>query len=452
MRQIVIIAILTSSIIALLFFLSAISSIVEKERRAAIILFFLSLLFVSKVFFFLFYSGQCLNLFALVYMIFLFSVFVILFFPIKKKGDFIWREPKDRVDERDIVFSRYKLEPGSERYKDYYRRKAENKQFDDLSRSRPGLLGKASLKYQVPSFVSADTNFKIIEHLIPFVDGRVADTKQITSADKLSEYVKNWTKQLGAHSVGITTLKDYHKYTHVGRGDDYGNEVSLSHKYAIAITYEMKKEMIDTAPNGSVVMESSQVYLSAGTIALQLADFIRGLGYSARAHIDSNYRVICPLVARDAGLGEIGRMSLLITLKLGTRVRIAVVTTDIELIPDKVPDNAYILDFCNICDKCSVNCPTSAIPSGERINESGIKRWKLNANACFSFWTINGTDCGKCISICPFSHPNNVLHNFIRWGIKNNYLFARLAKVLDDIFYGKKPKSRKIPDWVGVNN
>ena len=40
---------------------------------------------------------------------------------------------------------------------------------------------------------------------------------------------------------------------------------------------------------------------------------IRRLGYPARAHIDGNYRVIAPLVARDAGLGEIGRMGLLMT-------------------------------------------------------------------------------------------------------------------------------------------
>ena len=46
---------------------------------------------------------------------------------------------------------------------------------------------------------------------------------------------------------------------------------------------------------------------------VQLAAAIRDLGYPARAHIDGNYRVIAPLVARDAGLGEIGRMGLLMT-------------------------------------------------------------------------------------------------------------------------------------------
>lgn len=67
---------------------------------------------------------------------------------------------------------------------------------------------------------------------------------------------------------------------------------------------------------------------------MQLAEFMRSIGYPARAHIDGSYRVVCPLVARDAGLGEIGRMGLLMTPELGPRVRIAVVTTDLPLVPD----------------------------------------------------------------------------------------------------------------------
>ena len=83
----------------------------------------------------------------------------------------------------------------------------------------------------------------------------------------------------------------------------------------------MDKEMVDTAPLGPTAMESAQQYVDSGIVALQLAQFIRRLGYSARAHIDGNYRVVCPLVARDAGLGELGRMGLLMTPDLGPRVQ-----------------------------------------------------------------------------------------------------------------------------------
>lgn len=59
-----------------------------------------------------------------------------------------------------------------------------------------------------------------------------------------------------------------------------------------------------------------------------MSAFLNKPGFNSRAHIDGDYELICPLVARDAGLGEIGRMGLLMTPRLGPRVRIAVVTTE----------------------------------------------------------------------------------------------------------------------------
>ncbi len=70
----------------------------------------------------------------------------------------------------------------------------------------------------------------------------------------------------------------------------------------------MDHELISAAPAGAVVMESAREYLQSGVIATQMALTLRNLGYEASSHIDGNYDLICPLVARDAGLGEIGRM------------------------------------------------------------------------------------------------------------------------------------------------
>jgi len=451
MQLVIIIAQIVIFILIVLSLYAAFISLKEKEKRAAYILLAFSAFLVIVGLALLIGSVYFVYFLSLFILIITFIISSLFFIPIKRKSPFVWTPPNKKIDERDIIFSRNKLKPGSKLYQDYYKSKPENELIDNQNRNQPGLLSTKSTNYHGASFLAADSNFSTIDGLIPYVDGKIADQKQDTSPNILSNYLKSWAKSIGAHSVGITLLKDYHKYSHVGRGNDYGKEVNISHKYAIAITYEMKKELIDSAPKGPATMESSQVYLSSGTIAIQLANFIRGLGYSARAHIDSNYRVICPLVARDAGLGEIGRMSLLITPKLGSRVRIAAVTTDIELTPCEIPDNNYILDFCSLCEKCVDNCPTSAIPKGKPKDEQGVTKWQLNANACFSFWTISGTDCGRCISVCPFSHEYNLLHNFIRWGIKNNFIFARAAVILDDIFYGKKPNSREIPEWLRLN-
>ena len=243
----------------------------------------------------------------------------------------------------------------------------------------------------------------------------------------MSNFLKLWARKLGAVSVGITELKEYHLYKIIGRGERYGEAVTLDHRYALALTVEMKKELLDHAPFGPTVMESAQQYLNSGAIAVQIAEFLRHLGYSARAHIDGSYRVVCPLVARDAGLGEIGRMGLLMTPELGPRVRIAVVTTDIPLATDDRTRDLTMLDFCRRCLKCADVCPSKAISFKDRQEIDGVRRWQINSEACFTYWCTIGTDCAYCMRACPYSHPNNLMHNFVRAGLKRVGSLSRVG-------------------------
>jgi len=196
------------------------------------------------------------------------------------------------------------------------------------------------------------------------------------------------------------------------------------------------------------VMESARQYMKAAVIATDLAMFLRKMGYAARAHIDGNYRVVCPLVARDAGLGEIGRMGLLMTPELGPRVRIGVVTTELSLPGTKARDFSHMTDFCRTCKKCADVCPSKAIPFDDRKEINGVNRWQINQEACFSLWCVSGTDCGKCMSDCPYSHPNNFFHKVIRTLIRNSKVFRYFALKMDDFIYGRKPKASKVPDWL----
>jgi reductive dehalogenase len=263
----------------------------------------------------------------------------------------------------------------------------------------------------------------------------------------MTRFIKRWAAKLGAVSTGVTKLRDYHLYSHVGRGPDYGQPVELGHSHAIAFTVAMDKAMLDHAPLAPTVMESAQQYLASGVVAVQVAQFIRNLGYDARAHIDGNYRVVCPLVARDAGLGEIGRIGLLMTPELGPRVRIAVVTTNLPLVPDE-RRRSPMIDFCTRCMKCADACPSRAIPFEDRIEIDRVRRWRIDSEACFTFWCAAGTDCGRCVAVCPFSHPSSTLHNIVRLGIRNSSLFRRFALKMDDLFYGRVPATRKLPAWM----
>ncbi|HDN05258.1 MAG TPA: 4Fe-4S dicluster domain-containing protein [Chloroflexi bacterium] len=367
----------------------------------------------------------------------------ILFLLPTKAQQVEFRQPTDQVDEREIIFARARLEPGTPLYESYYRDHPLQKSQDDASREQTGLLSPHARFMDPLHRASAVGSFTLTEALREAVDGPISDEKNQSSVEDLTKTVKKLAKYYGALDCGITVLKPAHIYSHIGRGTGkYGDKVNLNHTFAIAFTVEMDFEMTGYGPYAPEVMESARQYVESARVSIQLAAAIRDLGFPARAHIDGNYRVIAPLVARDAGLGEIGRMGLLMTPLQGPRVRVGVVTTEMPLDPDSYRGEPSILDFCRICKKCAHNCPSQSIPKGEREISNGVLRWKINPESCYHYWTIAGTDCGRCLAVCPYSHPDNLLHNLVRWGIRRSGNFRKVALLLDDFFYGKNPPSR----------
>ncbi len=358
--------------------------------------------------------------------------------------------PNSRVDERTIMFARAHLQPGTSQHETYYNHHPEHKALDDAFRKNPGLLEPGASFYDQILASSPQGDFFLTEALRDAVDGPVANVKVTASPDEMSQYIKNLVRYHGAREIGICPLQPYHLYSHIGRGTGkYGAPIKLDHKFAIAFTVEMSHEMINSGPRMPAVMESARQYAEAGKIAVAVAGAIRAMGYPARAHIDGNYRVIAPLVAKDAGLGEIGRMGLLMTPNLGPRVRLAVVTTDLPLTADAPTWDQAVIDFCTICKKCAEVCPSQAIPFGERETyEDGTLRWKIDPERCYTYWTKIGTDCGRCMAVCPYSHADNLMHNLIRFGVNHSHNFRRVAQRLDNLFYGRKPVPHSPPDWV----
>jgi ferredoxin len=361
--------------------------------------------------------------------------------------------PQGRSDERDIMFARARLVPGSPDYETYYAMRPENQASDDKTRALPGLLSNDARQAVPLAFASAEASFSLTEALREEVDGPLAPARSEYPAGQMTAYIKGLARYYGAYTVGIAELRPYHVYSHIGRGSGgYGAPITLDHRYAIAFTVEMDHAMMGPAPEASVVMESARQYVEGARVALQLGYLIRGLGYPARAHIDGNYRVIAPLVARDAGLGQIGRMGLLMTPELGPRVRLGVVTTDLPLMPDARSGDRSVIDFCRFCKKCAQNCPSRSIPFGDREAIDGALRWRIDSDSCFRYWNVIGTDCGRCMAVCPYSHPDNPAHNLVRWAIRHSGVARRAALWLDDVVYEDKPTPRPAPDWVPRRN
>jgi ferredoxin len=428
----------------------ALFSYQEKERRAVRVSVIIALSGAGLFFLFTLFDDGIKILLLSLLGFGLITLLILFLLPIGKirSGNDI---PSERIDERDIMFARARLIPGSSNYTAYYEMRPEKKRADDNTRSKPGLLSHEAKLANKFLFTSPEASFSLTEVMGELVEGVPTGEKMSLPVEKMTTYIKGLAEYYGALDVGITKLMPYHVYSNIGRGPGiYGAEIPVEHDYAVAFTVEMNHEMVGVNPTPPGVMESAKQYVEAGRVAVQLAEAIRQMGYEARAHIDGNYRVIAPLVARDAGLGEIGRMGLLMTPNQGPRVRLGVVTTSLELLPDERTPSKAVIDFCTICKKCADNCPSKSIPFEVRQDIDGTLRWRINAESCFLYWNVIGTDCGICMTVCPYSHPNTLPHNVLRWGIARSGFVRRGALWLDDLFYGKEPIQKEPPDWTLV--
>jgi hypothetical protein len=148
-------------------------------------------------------------------------VFLILFFLPIGKVEAGKDTPSIRFDERDIMFARKRLKPGSSEYQAYYEMRPENKRPDDQTRAKPGLLSLNSKLANPYHFASAVGSFHLTGALREAVDGPTSDTQRMLPADEMTQYIKGLAMYFGALDVGITKLKPHHVYSHIGRCQPY---------------------------------------------------------------------------------------------------------------------------------------------------------------------------------------------------------------------------------------
>ena len=357
--------------------------------------------------------------------------------------------PTERVDERCVMFARARYNPGDERYEAFYAEFPDLKEIDDSLRAMPNLGEPGGASFDRLNAAVMESLFDWIERIRETVDGPVAAERVEMSAAVAAERLKGFALRLGAVSAGTTAVNPAHVYSRIGRGlGEWGAEIdAAAHPYALVFAVEMESEMMAAAPLQPVVTESSRQYVEAAKIALVIAEYLRLLGYPARAHIDGNYRLVLPQIAADAGLGEVGRLSLLITPEYGPRVRLGAVTTTLEL-PQDEPISFGVKDFCDVCLKCAHNCPSAALPKGEQEELRGTRYWRMTPEKCYRYWRRIGTDCGLCISVCPYSHPSGLMHSFVRAACRRSAVSRRVFAWADDVIYGRMPRSTRYPAWM----
>ena len=133
-------------------------------------------------------------------------------------------------------------------------------------------------------------------------------------------------------------------------------------------------------------------------LALELCLFLEKQGY-ASAPIPTNesqwdaatgrWRSIISQkhAAQAAGIGSIGRHSLLITPEYGSMVWLGCVLTEAELTPDPL-----LPDICNNCGLCVAACPVHALECREMAQQTcwdhafgddpDTQNWRISCHAC----------------------------------------------------------------------
>jgi ferredoxin len=423
--------------VVVFFGLFAYYSIIEKQQRAIALSILFTIIFTALFTIILVFDHS--NIFKIATILFIITLLILFFAPIGKISVLEVDHSDERFDERDTMFARNDYKADTEKYFEYYKEKPDKKKIDDKISAMPDLL-EAGGKYYNPiraAYVKGIFNLEAV--LANQVDGEVSTEKTPITPEVAAKLLKEKAHHLGAAEVGIAPLDQRWVYSNVGRGPEkWGEAINLKHNYAICFTVEMNHSKVAKAPQFDVIEESANQYINAQKISIILATFIRELGYSARAHVSgSNYQIIMPAVAFFSGLGELGRHGYLISKKYGARIRLGAITTDLPLLADK-PINLGVQDFCNICKKCAHNCPSNAITEGEKQSIRGVVKWQLNIEQCYRYWRVLGTDCALCMKVCPFSHPDNFVHNVIRYGIKRSAFARKLSLHADNLFYGSK--------------
>lgn len=230
---------------------------------------------------------------------------------------------------------------------------------------------------------------------------RIEFGNPVDAANVVSEFA--WAA--GADLVGFTDVKD----SFVFEG------VNIDHKYAVVLAMEMDFDRIATAPDEPSGTEVLRIYWKLGDVVVRAAEFIRSLGYRAVAHhprrpYGNPPTILHTVAALEAGLGEIGRHGLLIAEEFGPRVRVATITTDLEL-PQAPKKDFGAAEFCDKCHVCEKACPGGAIPDKKESKE-GIEKWTMDPYKCLPhFAEFDG--CNLCVSKCVFNRRNDDLKRII---------------------------------------
>lgn len=241
-----------------------------------------------------------------------------------------------------------------------------------------------------------------------------------------SELLRTWAIEAGFDRAGIATLEPIETGASYLAWVERGDQASMAW-LASRREVRLEPERIFPGARSVVCVALRYAPLSEqepeGDLWPRVARYARGVDYHdlfmtrlrelgdrieaafpgcrTRSYVDTGPVLERALAAR-AGLGAVGKNTLLLDRRIGSYFLLGEVFTTLELVP-----NEPAADVCGRCTRCLDACPTGALP----------EPYRLDANRCISFWTIEhrGTfppevralvgdwvfGCDLCQEACP---------------------------------------------------
>jgi len=185
---------------------------------------------------------------------------------------------------------------------------------------------------------------------------------------------------------------------------DCHSESGGEYRYAISVAALLSRGVLDTIENEPTKVYSYHyriVNTLLDQIAVKLVNFIETSGYRSyhvpaslitdwdKVRGDISHRYI----AVKAGLGHIGRSTLLVTPHFGAQVRLISILTDMPLLADEPTDGD-----CGGCFDCLKPCPAAAIAENANDFDKDACLTKLRD---FKKYLVGQHICGVCVKACP---------------------------------------------------
>ncbi|HLQ34365.1 MAG TPA: reductive dehalogenase domain-containing protein [Chloroflexota bacterium] len=280
----------------------------------------------------------------------------------------------------------------------------------------------------------------------------------------MTRHIKRVAHDFGADIVGIAAAHPSFLYQGDRRyvenldvGDSHQQETpeDLCSKFPylmvfpVAWDYEMSQAHRHHVGDAAYHLSTQQIH----AVIASMVGYIQELGYTVIRGAANPQAV-----ALASGVGELGRNGMIITKKYGARIHLQdAIMTDLPLVPGE-PIDIGVEDFCKVCRKCAVTCPTNSISFEGKEVYNGVEKYKIKWLTCYKlrpyvheYWG----SCLTCVAVCPYTKPTTWwrdlgVASLSHCPIPLRPLLVRGLKALDDKFWGVVPQRRV--RWLGYDS